>query len=262
MEEMFDRAKDYVAQDEIGDEGTPHIQGVVRFKLQKDLAAVKLALPRAHLEICRDYEASKEYCAKLDTRAPDGRTWSTETSWEAALYDPLEGKELYLWQKHLKEKIDAYEVDMRTIYWYWEREGNTGKSAICRHLLLTGYNLIYVYGSTKDIAYILAEKKKAASKPSDMPSIILYDCPRTGVVNYHGLEMIKNGMFMSGKYESSMVTMNPPFVCVLANEPPKAGELSKDRLKVYWIDEDNEAMDDNEWAAPIMRLRRSDGEVI
>lgn len=46
--------------------GTPHLQGYVRFRLQKTLSAVKkLLCPSAHLEVARgDDMQNKEYCSK------------------------------------------------------------------------------------------------------------------------------------------------------------------------------------------------------
>lgn len=200
MEKEFSKAKDYTAQDEVGEAGTPHIQGCVRYKLQKDMSTMKGVFPRAHLEICRDWDASMEYCSKSDTKAEGGRTWKASTAYKDGLYDPMAGKALYHWQRHLLKKMREYEPDMRSIYWYWEEIGNTGKSSFCKHIMIQGtHDACYVYGSTKDIAHVLAKRREVAKVPSDMPGVILFDCPRTGRINYHGLEMIKNGLFMSGK---------------------------------------------------------------
>lgn len=49
---------------EIGEEGTPHLQGTIRFKTSKRLAALKKVLPRAHWEKTIDFEASVAYCMK------------------------------------------------------------------------------------------------------------------------------------------------------------------------------------------------------
>ncbi len=52
-------------QMEEGEEkNTPHIQGVVQFKNQMSFEVVKKKLPNAHIEICRNFPASKIYCTK------------------------------------------------------------------------------------------------------------------------------------------------------------------------------------------------------
>lgn len=237
MEEQFDKAKDYTAQEEVGESGTPHIQGVIKYKMQKDFNWMKETWPRAHIEMCNDYAASVEYCSKSDTKKEGGRMWSLATSWAADLYDPMEGKERWGWQKHLLAKIAVADPNEdRIIYWYWESTGKVGKSALARHICIKNARALYVYGKTGDIACLLAIKEEeAGGKHKNMPNLIIYDCPRTGVVNYHGLEMIKNGIFMSGKYKSKQIMMNPPFIVVFANFPPAADSLSADRLKVYEI---------------------------
>jgi len=249
MEEQFKSAKSWTVQEEVGESGTCHLQGCIEYKLQKDLTVMKKNFPRAHLEICRDWEASIEYCSKAESRKEGGAVWKSSTSYKDGLYDPLKDKVLFHWQLHLMHKMERYTPDMRSIYWYWEQEGNTGKSSFCKHIMIKGVlDACYVYGSTKDIAHVLAKRRELAKHPSEMPGIILFDCPRTGRINYHGLEMIKNGLFMSGKYDSSTVEMNPPFIVVLANFPPQPGELSLDRLKVYKINEAKEAHKDKDWA--------------
>jgi len=51
---------------EVGDADTPHLQGYIRFKSRKRLAAVKRVLgARAHLEVARgNWQQNKEYCQK------------------------------------------------------------------------------------------------------------------------------------------------------------------------------------------------------
>jgi len=49
---------------EVGDSGTPHLQGTVVFKTQRSLSAVIKSLPGCHVEVARDVFASIEYCRK------------------------------------------------------------------------------------------------------------------------------------------------------------------------------------------------------
>ncbi len=55
-------------QIEEGKEKTPHIQGVVQFKNQITFAQMKNKLPTAHIEICKNFPASKTYCQKKEGR--------------------------------------------------------------------------------------------------------------------------------------------------------------------------------------------------
>lgn len=55
----------YIYGEEIGEEGTPHLQGYVRFKNARTLKVMKKALHRAHLEIAKGSPFQNyQYCSK------------------------------------------------------------------------------------------------------------------------------------------------------------------------------------------------------
>lgn len=49
---------------EVGESGTPHLQGTITFPKSMRLTAIKKLLPRAHLEPCKQIDASLNYCTK------------------------------------------------------------------------------------------------------------------------------------------------------------------------------------------------------
>jgi len=59
----------YVFQEETGENGTPHLQGVIRFKEPVRFTAVKKLNGRAHWEKCKNWNASLKYCSKVETRS-------------------------------------------------------------------------------------------------------------------------------------------------------------------------------------------------
>lgn len=62
------KLKILVFQEEIGENGTPHLQGVLAYENAVSFSSVKKILPRAHWEKCRSLKASLAYCSKEDTR--------------------------------------------------------------------------------------------------------------------------------------------------------------------------------------------------
>lgn len=54
-----------VVGEEVGEEGTPHLQGYVYLKKRKELSAMKKLLPRSHLEVMKtNSKAASDYCKK------------------------------------------------------------------------------------------------------------------------------------------------------------------------------------------------------
>jgi len=60
----------FTSQNEVGAEGTPHIQGMLRTSQQR-FAAVKKALPRAHIELAKNAAALTKYVSKAETRVSE-----------------------------------------------------------------------------------------------------------------------------------------------------------------------------------------------
>lgn len=58
----------FVWQLEEGEEKTEHIQGCLKFENARSFNSVKKLLPRAHIEICKNWNASIRYCQKAEGR--------------------------------------------------------------------------------------------------------------------------------------------------------------------------------------------------
>lgn len=58
----------FVFQEETGENGTRHLQGVMKFKNPRSFGAIKKIVPKAHIEKCRNWKASTLYCSKEATR--------------------------------------------------------------------------------------------------------------------------------------------------------------------------------------------------
>lgn len=226
--DYFEGAK-YLFQEEICPETkTPHLQGAVCFKNARYFSTLKEKFPTVHWEVMRNESASFDYCMKEESKKKDGLRRSGGLP--KRLTSPID--KLYDWQKTLVEKL-AKEPDQRSIMWYWEPEGNVGKTVLAKHICIKNPDAIYVSGKAQDVKYAVAQRV-AAGKP---PRIVIYGVPRTyeEYVSYAALEEVKDGIFFSGKYEAGMVMYNNPHVVVLANCEPEKEKVSSDRWDIVRI---------------------------
>jgi len=57
-----------ICEEEVGDKGTPHLQGYVRFPNAKTMQQMRKFVPRAHLEVAKGNDAQNRlYCSKSGT---------------------------------------------------------------------------------------------------------------------------------------------------------------------------------------------------
>ncbi len=232
----------YVYQYERGDEGTLHVQGYIRFKNARTFAQVVPLLTfesaKPHVERCRDQEAAIAYCQKADTRVRGPYRKGCRST--KAPTDYLEGKELYPYQKEIISTC-LQDPHPRKIYWYFDRLGGVGKTALARHLSLK-YGATKLGGKAHDIKYGVAQ----ASLEKDI-RVLVIDVTRSSdakYVSYQAIEAVKDAHFFSGKYEGCEVIYDIPHVFVFANFPPTKGKLSCDRWRIREIFEAEEEAED------------------
>lgn len=217
---------EYLFQTEIGEEGTEHLQGVIRWKNDKKFSTLKNWNKNIHWSMCKKWKASLIYCSKEDTST--GERWSNIREYKP-LKDSIIGKELYDWQKWVKELYEDVEPDERTINWIYDEEGNKGKTTFVRHMCIHHKDILYVSGSSKDIKCGIV--KHLESKNIRM---VIFGFTRSveDYVSYQAIEEIKDAIFFSGKYESGMCIYDYCHVVCIANFKPDKEKLSKDRWNI------------------------------
>jgi len=141
---------------------------------------------------------------------------------------------LFDWEIEIIENIKR-NPDERTIHWYCEHIGNSGKSTFCKYLVVK-YNAFVVYGAGADMKHGLSEYYKLNNQ---LPPIIIIDIPR-GIKSpdYTGIEQIKNGLFYNTKYEGGMIVANAPHIIIFSNNYPDESRLSLDRWNIKEIKKD------------------------
>lgn len=234
----------WMFQEETGENGTKHLQGVLIFKNQKKFSTVKNWDARINWSMARNLAACKNYCSKKETRT--GNQWCkgfklkadgtavNERTTPLVVKDPMEGLDIYKWEQDILDTI-AQPAHKRHVHWIWSDSGNTGKSTFCKHLCLK-HGAIVLGGKFSDAQYAIA---KMVNEQFKQPNIIVFDIPRSqgNKMSYVAIENIKNGCFFSSKYEAQMVMYDPPHIFCFANEYPCMEKLSKDRWKIVDIDE-------------------------
>lgn len=225
----------YVFQEETGENGTPHLQGCFKSKDPIEFELVKKMIPKGHIEVCKCWNKSFEYCCKQDTRT--GKVYSNEMG-IVERCQPIDNyfdmKIATKWQLEILELIEK-RPDPRKIYWIYDDPGDSGKSYLCKHIVLNHpRQSILVSGKGADIKYTI--KTFLDNKKNNL-KIVMLDVPRSCLkyVSYTAIEEIKNGLFCSNKYESGMCVMNCVHVVIFANEEPDYKEMSLDRWIVWDI---------------------------
>ena len=138
------------------------------------------------------------------------------------------------WQAEITRWVTTT-ADYRTLYWIHQPVGNTGKSYLCKYLHYF-HGAILTGGSVGDMKHAIARWNQITGH---YPITILLDVARSDQLKecgFKGLEEIKNAMFFSGKYQSTMVaSCLPPNVVVFSNAPPETRHMSLDRWCIYRI---------------------------
>lgn len=209
--------KKYRIQCEIGESGTPHLQGVLHCDKKRRWS--EFCLPKEiHWEVCKSWDDALLYCTKKESATGDFIEYGLPKPLK--LINPN-----YAWEQEILKIIEE-EPDDRIIYWYWDMSGGVGKTSFAKYLSAK-YNAIPLDGKKNDILYTAAEFES---------NIYIY-IPSREVehFSYDSLEKIKDGYFMCAKYESKPIIRNPPHVFVFANKPPDTSKMSLDRWTIVEI---------------------------
>lgn len=174
-----------------------------------------------------------KYCMKTDATKVAGPWASQQVYMGQGLLTTLRP-----WQEELKTSILADCTDDRKITWVYDPKGGAGKSAFAKYMAYHHSIPKFTFAAARDLLYLVS---KFPNKPA-----YIFDLSRTKPASvsmseiYQALEDIKNGHFISTKYECEMVLMQSPHVIVFANCLPEFEKLSADKWDVRKFGEPNE----------------------
>ncbi len=207
----------WVFEEEIGKNGTPHLQGNISLKLKLRQSSIIKWDKRIHWEPTKNVTAAIEYCMK------ETKIYTNLDLDNFDEYDEIEWKG---WQKKVIEEVAVECKDDRKINWLYDEQGNMGKSFLTKYLMRVE-NALVVEGKKTDIFHQIA---KRCEDNLAIPMVII-DVPRSSFnnISYSAIEGIKNGFVSSGKYEGGQYAFKTPHVYVFANTKPDETKFSEDR---------------------------------
>lgn len=212
----------WVFEHEVGESGTPHLQGVIWCK--KECRWSEFKLPKQiNWGKTRDFDKASKYCQK-DVESNGGQIW------KHGFPKPIILPDIYGWQLEARDLLleECKTPTNRTCYWWWDPVGNMGKSQFCKYMIVKHNAMVIQGGKCADIMNIVMNL--------DMDSVpcVIIDIPRHhgNKVSYAAIECILNGMITNTKYETGFKVFNPPQLMILSNFLPNEDELSMDRWKI------------------------------
>ncbi|AXH73402.1 MAG: putative viral replication protein [Cressdnaviricota sp.] len=195
----------WIVGKEIGESGTPHLQGFFVFKTKKRPSSVFNFTKSIHFERTKgNDEQNIQYCSKDGDFEGYGIPKPPKT---------IKKEDLYDWQKEL---VDLFKIpcewNCRNIYWRWGGV-NIGKTQFCKYLCVH-HDAVIIGGSYK---HILAQVQNQQA-----PIYIVLLSYGDDKVSYRALEQIKDGLFSSafGCDNNKMEIRDAPHLLVIGNEPP------------------------------------------
>jgi len=252
---------------EVGDSGTPHLQGHVSFVARRRFGKVKELLPEgAHLEMVRLLQRHIEYCRKDGNYREFGTPPAVQggarsefdefrTTISGGVYDSPELREKH---PNIMARYPHYaRAVVRDLFpqplgpsdfcprpWQ-QRVVDYVDSPIHPREILFVVDEPGNAGKTYLGRFLLRTREKVqiirAGKTADMAlcykittKLLIVDVPRekTEHLQYAFLEQVKDGILSSPKYQSETKMFPTPHVLVFMNESPSETALSADRYRI------------------------------
>lgn len=258
---------------EVGESGTPHLQGFVAFSTRVRLTQVKQSVSaRGHFEVAKFPEKAADYCKKDGDfvefgvlTLKKGKRSDLDAFKDDVKIGVLTVKELreahsdvfakysqfctqYIQDNNSVLSVEAHvlygwqeslfqelktEADPRQIMFCVDLIGNSGKSWFCH----------YVSGLLSNVQVLLPGRKADMCMMVELDAkIIFVDATRSKqgeYILYDFLEELKNRYIFSSKYHSVLKCLkSTPHVVVMMNEFPDMSKLSMDRYHILEVSAD------------------------
>lgn len=264
------KVKAGVVGKEVGETGTPHLQGCISFvKKIRFVQAKALICNRAHLQVAKGtWQQNLDYCTKQDKEAlvvggvASGQRNDIKSfvSWYRDFdgipsrcdllteYPGILARHPRFVEENKRAKLQSLRPTPESFElrpWQQELVAYVKGPVSSRQIKFIvdpqgnagkSYMADYLEAHFRNVQ-IMNPSKKAdmAYEYDETTRIFILDCPRSKqgeFIQYDFLENIKDGRLFSPKYESYMKVFKSPHVIVFMNEDPDANALSSDRYDV------------------------------
>lgn len=275
---------------EVGETGTPHLQGYVQFINKKRLTQIKkmAGFETAHLEpmMARDPRQAAEYCKKdkifteagvMDTQGQRKDLLQLAESYRLKRsYTDL--KDQSAWYQYQRMIVNQVNMEDNEAHFFAQKDKlkdfklKNWQAVLVKAFMETPcsrsvYWLYDTVGNTgkswfsRWLVLFMKAIRFENGKNADIKyayngeRVVVFDYARTieGRVNYEAIESIKNGIYFNTKYASGMRVYGHPHLLCLANFPPDTTKLSEDRWIIMNPDHVHEAWDQQTASETIQR---------
>jgi len=256
---------------EMGESGTPHLQGYVQLKNAKTVKAFQSILKKNNLRCAvfvakGNWQQNVKYCSKDDNVVEFGipKKQGNRVDLEAYYADIKDGKDdYYLQENHTKtyaryhkaaqkmrqnirqhESVEILKKEFETVnYRPWQEEilkclenqGNRKVDWVVDTQGNKGKTWLAKYlMCEKNAFYVQGGKTQDIAYAYNYEEYVVFDFTRSQeeFVNYSTIESFKNGLIFSPKYESITKKFGSCKVLCLSNWMPNTNKLSQDRWRI------------------------------
>jgi hypothetical protein len=227
------KCKKFIAGFEVGENGTPHLQGYLEFKTKARPKSV-FSCERIHWEKAGGTALENfKYCCK-----------ESNIFMNIGFPRPLkkliceDPEKRFPWQNEILKIIEK-EPDDRTIHWFYSEDGGRGKTTFCKYLTRK-YGAICLGGKAADMKHGIVSYKQ---NHGFCPELIVCNISKSfdpNYLSYGGIEECKDMYFHSGKYEGDMIDGNCPHLIIFCNFYPDTSKMMKGRWFIRKINSEDQ----------------------
>lgn len=226
----------FLFQHEVGELGTPHIQGTLMFKNARSWDQLRKAIGEYYFKPAKNIHACLNYCKKVKTRVSDNYFTNIPKFMKQTPFQ----YEFKWWQQLALNYLAAppVKVDRDRILWIWSAMGSIGKTTFLKWFHRNNRTQFVVSGGreTDCLNAIIQHIETHNCEPKG----VFWLLPRVkgNTISNSALEQIADGFFYSGKYTGGILNTEKPLkVVIIANSPPDKSKQSSDRLRVIQVDD-------------------------